>query len=286
MVTIECSDKWWDKCENILHVGIYAKFSQNELLAEKLLNTGTLQLYEATTDEEYGCGIGLKSSKWVDASWQGRNMQGVVTMRVRNELSEGSNMSTEGPIIVNSENTLHDLATQTITAMEKTPSASINSEPDQQGTLEEWLGDSKARSYEEEFPYLHKAKSPPLNPLVSRGGRQFNQRRAPYKQKKRTQVIDLEQPQLETDDKRPNSAGRGQAITRNSVDRSHPNMNNNRNQRSRNVNQQNTSTPIRSSQTKNHCVNMSKRQKTGMRKMGLEPSSDFVQNIMKNHQFR
>lgn len=43
-------DSWTNKCEKVLYVGIYARFSQNLNLGQMLIATGNRQLYEATGD--------------------------------------------------------------------------------------------------------------------------------------------------------------------------------------------------------------------------------------------
>lgn len=83
---VKVNDSWESKREKVLYAGIYAKFTQNEELGRKLLSTGKRQLYEATTDQDYGCGIGLNSAKWAQKDWSGQNICGNILMRVRDEL--------------------------------------------------------------------------------------------------------------------------------------------------------------------------------------------------------
>lgn len=89
---VEVNESWINKREKVLYVGIYAKFSQNENLDRQLLATGNRQLYEATRDSEYGCGIGLNSTKWDSKDWSGANICGNLLMKVRRELSSKIDM--------------------------------------------------------------------------------------------------------------------------------------------------------------------------------------------------
>lgn len=79
-------DSWENKREKVLYVVIYDKFSQNPDLGRLLLASGNRQLYEATGEKDYGCGIGLKSSKWITNDWDGMNTCGNL-MKVRDELA-------------------------------------------------------------------------------------------------------------------------------------------------------------------------------------------------------
>lgn len=69
-------EEWLAYCHEILYKGMFAKFSQNSSLRKDLLSTGNCQLLEATTDTDFGCGIGLTSEKWADKSWEGANLTG------------------------------------------------------------------------------------------------------------------------------------------------------------------------------------------------------------------
>ena len=68
---------WNDIKDNIMYEICYNKFSQNELLKEKLINTGDALLIEGNT--------------WHDTYWgmcnnKGQNKLGKILMRVREEL--------------------------------------------------------------------------------------------------------------------------------------------------------------------------------------------------------
>lgn len=79
-------EEWLEYSKEILHTGIYAKFSQNPSLKKDLLATGDCLLYEATTDLHYACGINLVSKKWSDQSWEGQNLTGRALVEVRDRI--------------------------------------------------------------------------------------------------------------------------------------------------------------------------------------------------------
>lgn len=79
-------DEWLVLFQEILHKGIYAKFSQNPSLRKDLLSTGDFLLFEATTDYYAGCGANLTSKKWEDSSWEGENFTGRALVEVRDRL--------------------------------------------------------------------------------------------------------------------------------------------------------------------------------------------------------
>lgn len=155
------SPGWLAKCEHVLYMGVYAKFSQSEELCSKLLATGNSKLFEATKDERFGCGLGLKSDKWSSPKLNGGNAQSAILMKVRDELKEKFGISVEVDMEVPPENTLCDLATQTL-AHEGKSDETTNGKSLSSVTLEGWLGDSMKSDYEQNYPYLAKAKSPPV----------------------------------------------------------------------------------------------------------------------------
>lgn len=61
-------------------------------------------------------GIGLKSKKWKLTKWIGSKAQGFILMKVRDELRDKFGISVEVDMDFPPENTLHELATQTLTA--------------------------------------------------------------------------------------------------------------------------------------------------------------------------
>ena len=68
--------------------GIYAKFSQNEELAERLKSTGDAVLAECSFgDRIWGIGISLDDEDRFDISkWKGQNLLGFALMMVREQL--------------------------------------------------------------------------------------------------------------------------------------------------------------------------------------------------------
>lgn len=77
---------WDSNCYTIVKRGIRAKFQQNPVIKDILLNTGDAVLVEASPlDRIWGVGIGAK--KAVDVTtWQGKNLLGRALMEVREDL--------------------------------------------------------------------------------------------------------------------------------------------------------------------------------------------------------
>lgn len=83
-------DKEWDKNkEKIITNGLYAKFSQNNDLKKKLLDTGKAVLAEcAVNDKIWGIGLSMKDINRLNTkSWKGQNLLGKCLMTVREKLS-------------------------------------------------------------------------------------------------------------------------------------------------------------------------------------------------------
>lgn len=97
------NDEWRKIRVRTLYRGIQAKFDQNGPLKQALLNTIGLNLYEATTDLFWACGIDLDSDKWDEGSWPGENATGKILMKVRGELLEEESLGQS------KDNTLLDL---------------------------------------------------------------------------------------------------------------------------------------------------------------------------------
>lgn len=72
----------------IMVLGLYAKFSQNEHLKKALLDTGDTEIAEASpVDSIWGIGLAEDDPRAQDkATWKGQNLLGIVLMRVRDEL--------------------------------------------------------------------------------------------------------------------------------------------------------------------------------------------------------
>ena len=82
------SEKWNDKSTNIMKQIIFAKFSGNSTLKQRLLDTGDKTLCQASVKDTYwGIGLDMKQETICDQSaWKGQNQLGQALMKVRNEL--------------------------------------------------------------------------------------------------------------------------------------------------------------------------------------------------------
>ena len=82
--------KWRKHRFDIVVTGNLAKFSQNEVLREVLLNTGEAVLVEASPrDTIWGIGISKDQENAKDPrKWRGLNLLGFALMEVRKQLSE------------------------------------------------------------------------------------------------------------------------------------------------------------------------------------------------------
>lgn len=79
---------WNGMRQLIVYEGLVAKFSQNEALKERLLQTGDALLAEcAVHDRIWGIGLSMKDEKRFDISqWRGENLLGYALMMVRNKI--------------------------------------------------------------------------------------------------------------------------------------------------------------------------------------------------------
>lgn len=90
-----CEEKreWLQNKVYTMFKGMFYKFAQNEHLAYKLMATEGLDLYEATTDNLFGAGIGINSKKWEMNSWEGKNVCGKLLVKIchilKRKLEEG-----------------------------------------------------------------------------------------------------------------------------------------------------------------------------------------------------
>ena len=79
---------WTSKKYFIMLNGLYYKFSQNPLLKEKLLNTGSKKLYEAAPrDRIWGIGFSAEKAVNIDISKYGSNLLGNALMELRTKLN-------------------------------------------------------------------------------------------------------------------------------------------------------------------------------------------------------
>ncbi len=74
----------------VLYRGLWLKFSQNEELKQKLIDTGNDMLVEcAITDKIFACGISMKDPMRLDMSkWPGKNLLGFALMDLREQLKK------------------------------------------------------------------------------------------------------------------------------------------------------------------------------------------------------
>lgn len=79
---------WKEKREKVVFDGLMAKFSQNNELKKKLLDTGDSVLAEcAVKDMIWGIGLSMKDPNRFDkAKWRGKNLLGIALMKVREAL--------------------------------------------------------------------------------------------------------------------------------------------------------------------------------------------------------
>ena len=85
------NDTVWNGVRQIIvYEGLYAKFSQNDELKEKLLATEADILAEASgVDLIWGIGLSMTDEKRFDMSkWRGQNLMGFSLMEVRNRLKK------------------------------------------------------------------------------------------------------------------------------------------------------------------------------------------------------
>ena len=83
---------WAGMRQLVAYEGLMAKFSQNEDLKQKLLDTGDAYLVEcAGSDKIWACGVRLNDDRRFDAAnWDGKNILGFALMEVRNVLKKNS----------------------------------------------------------------------------------------------------------------------------------------------------------------------------------------------------
>ncbi len=82
-------DSYWSSIRQIVvYQGLIEKFTQNEVLKERLLKTGNSILAEcAVKDRIWGIGLSMKDPDRLDrAKWRGQNLLGYTLMMVRERL--------------------------------------------------------------------------------------------------------------------------------------------------------------------------------------------------------
>lgn len=86
-----CNDKIWkNQRQLIAYQGLFAKFSQNDDLRVRLLNTGSAVLAECdVSDKIWGIGLSMEDDcRFLVDEWKGENLLGFSLMQVRNMLQE------------------------------------------------------------------------------------------------------------------------------------------------------------------------------------------------------
>ena len=68
---------------------VTAKFTQNEDLRKKLIDTGNKKLFECTEDKFWGCNLPISKAKNIDPKkMQGKNMLGSILADVRKKVAK------------------------------------------------------------------------------------------------------------------------------------------------------------------------------------------------------
>ena len=83
------NDTYWNGVRQIIiYKGLLEKFSRNEDLKKRLLNTGNDILAEcAVQDKIWGIGLSMKDvNRWDMEKWRGQNLLGFALMMVREDL--------------------------------------------------------------------------------------------------------------------------------------------------------------------------------------------------------
>jgi ribA/ribD-fused uncharacterized protein len=82
--------KSWDSVkDSMMKKAVAAKFTQNEVAKQALLNTGTKKLAEASMDKHWGCGKRLRDQDLLTSSkWKaGKNTMGKILTAIRKEIA-------------------------------------------------------------------------------------------------------------------------------------------------------------------------------------------------------
>lgn len=81
---------WEQNKEGFMRSICYSKFSQNEELRRKLIDTGDITLYECTNNRWWGSGYHLDSPEWATTKCPGLNKLGTILMDIRTTLKKAS----------------------------------------------------------------------------------------------------------------------------------------------------------------------------------------------------
>lgn len=81
---------WEQHKEAFMHSIVYSKFSQNNDLKMRLLDTGDLPMFECTRNRWWGCGLRLDSPEWKTGTYPGLNKLGNILGEVRQALRKST----------------------------------------------------------------------------------------------------------------------------------------------------------------------------------------------------
>lgn len=305
----EMNENWKRNRMRILYRGIYAKFDQNIPLKQALLNSAGLNLYEATTDLYYACGIGLDSPAWDEGKWPGENVTGKILMKVRDEFMDEDTFGCrkdntllhltasqeENELLSASMNTTGESVMDTSTAsmLDTTVVKSgdcVNQEPVTGANQEEWPAVSD--SPKEMKKYNEVVKSPGKNPnelpspqvkalpVLNKGHPEFTSNRGKGRRKKGNALqksynrpFGAKNTQISAEEREFLGKSTKQSAPSTSLNKKGSDHKNRKSPK--NV----TSTPGKQAPGMN-MLNLSPTEREAMAYLGLEPDSEFVKTII------
>lgn len=86
--SIDENKEWLEKREDTMYGICKCKFAQNETIHQKLVDTGNLKLYEATTSSVWGTASTLKSKETKEGKGTGENIFGKLLEKLRKEFTD------------------------------------------------------------------------------------------------------------------------------------------------------------------------------------------------------
>lgn len=298
------NEQWKSIRLRTLYKGIFAKFDQNGPLKQVLLDTDGLNLYEATTDLYWGCGIDIDSDLWEKGEWNGENVCGKILVKVREEFLRESNLGRS------TEDTLMDIEMNSSTDLLSTSDCIASSSPQSGAPVEyeeDWpsVGDisQRQKSYNEVVKSTtdteEKTRSSATSfvsstPKLTRGNPQVtpNRGRGRGNRNPRANITSsrskphMNFEKLSNDDKEFLAGGGRKPPTekKHNVQRfdngqpkipssTGPALSNNKTRKSPKSNHRNKKTDFHAPGT------LSPKQRQAISQIGLEPNSNFVQSI-------
>lgn len=279
------NNNWKSMRLRTLYKGIFAKFDQNGPLKQVLMDTEGLNLYEATTDLYWGCGIDIDSDKWDSGEWHGENVCGKILVKVREEFLRESDLgrSTEDTLmdIVTSMNSTTELLADS--GAEKSNSPLVNTDV--------------PADYEEELEHDNSTANPPVNtnltcstPKLTRVEPQVTPSRGKGRGASKNPLTESSDKRnrfppnsekLSKDDKLFLSLGSMKTLNNNNRKVQHRDNHQFKNKTSGGPSsiQNKTNRKQRNNNGRNS-HNLSPKQKQAIAQIGIEPSSGFVQSII------